>query len=125
MSYDTAPFMPFYGPNAGIKAGGLTASVTITGSNTAAASALLPGNVGTYTGMLQIQIANTTSSWAYCNFSRNTAEIAAATVATGYPVAPGAVVTISVPSEVGAASIILGTAPGTLTAVIFTRGIGV
>ena len=123
MAYNTAPFFPLYGPNAGAGAGGLTASVTITGS-VIAASASLPGNVGVYNGMQQIQIANTTTSWAYVNFARNTTEIAAATTASSYPVAPGAVVIVSVDGEVGAASCILGTSPGTNTAVIFTRGTG-
>ena len=124
MAYNNAPFLPLYGPNAGGGAGGLTASVTITGSNAAAASAALPGGAG-LDGMQQIQIANTTTSWAYVNFSRNINEIPAATVAASYPVAPGAVVVVSVTGEVAAASVILGTAPGTLTAVIFTRGTGI
>jgi hypothetical protein len=39
-------------------------------------------------------------------------------------VAPGVARTITVNSEVAAVSVILGTAPGTNTGVIFTRGTG-
>jgi hypothetical protein len=117
--YDMRPFQPLYAPNAGGGAGSLIASVTISASTTAA-SAALPGNVQT-NDFNQIQIANTTTGWAYINFARSTAEIAAATVAAGYPVAPGGVVVVTVTSEVAATSVILGTSSGS---VIFTRGTG-
>ena len=122
--YDTQAFAPLYAPNAGSVAGGLTASVTITGSNAAAASASLPGKP-MQNGLCQMQIANKTSAWAHVNFGQSTANIPAATVAASYPVAPGAVVIVSVNSEVAAASVILDAAPGSATAVIFTRGAGV
>lgn len=117
--YDVRPFNPLYGPNSGIGAGGLVASVTISASTTAA-SAALPGNAQT-NDFNQIQIANTTSGWAYVNFGRSTTEIAAAATTTGYPVAPGGVVVVTVTSEVAAASVVLGTSSGS---VIFTRGSG-
>lgn len=122
--YDVRPFAPLYGPNTGASPGGLTASVTITGATTAA-SAALPGPA--YNDFCQIQIANTTTAWAYVNFGIATTgslALAAATTAASYPVAPGSVVVVTVSSEVAAASVILGAAPGTLTAVIFTRGAG-
>jgi hypothetical protein len=86
-------------------AGTLLASVTVTSTNASAtASAQLPGPPNS--GVAQIQIANTTTAWAYVNFGVLGA-VTAATVAASYPVAPGSVV-----------------APGTNTAVIFTRGEG-
>lgn len=118
--YDMRPFAPLYGPNAGAGAGSLVASVTISGATTAA-SAALPGNSSGNSDINQIQIANTTAAWAYVNFGRNTTEIPAATVASSYPVAPGAVVVVTVNSEVAAASVILGSGTGS---VIFTRGAG-
>lgn len=118
--YDVRPFAPLYAPNAGGGAGTLIASVTISAVATAATSAVLPGNAQT-NDYNQIQIANTSSVWAYVNFGRNTTEIPAATVAASYPVAPGGVVVITVTSEVAAASVILGSSSGT---VIFTRGAG-
>jgi hypothetical protein len=121
--YDTKPFQPLYGPNAGSAAGSFSASVTVTGAVTAA-SASLPGPASN-SDLNQIQIANTTTAWAYVNVGRNTTEIVAATVAASLPVAPGVCRTITVNSEVAAVSVILGTAPGTNTAVIFTRGTGV
>jgi hypothetical protein len=123
--YDQRPFAPLYGPNAGTAAGSFLASITVTGSNSAAASAALPGSVTGNSDLNQIQIANTTTSWAYVNMGRNTTEIVAATVAASFPVAPGVTRTLTVNSEVAAVSVILGTAPGTNTAVIFTRGTGV
>jgi hypothetical protein len=118
--YDVRPFNPLYAPNSGIAAGGLLTSLTLTGATTAT-SGTLSGNPGTAN---QIQIANTTTAWAYVNFGRNTTEIPAATVAASYPVAPGGVVVVTVNSEVGAASVILGSGGGAATAVIFTRGAG-
>jgi hypothetical protein len=120
--YDTKPFQPLYGPNAGTAAGSFSPSVTVTGAVTAA-SAALPGPASG-SDLNQIQIANTTTAWAYVNVGRNTTEIVAATVAASFPVAPGVSRTITVNSEVAAVSVILGTAPGTNTAVIFTRGTG-
>ena len=114
--YDVRPFAPLYAPNAGGGAGGLLASVTISALSTAPVSAALPGNA-----FNQVQIANTSSVWAYVNFGRNTTEIPAATVAASYPVAPGGVVVVTVTTEVGAVSVILGSSSGS---VIFTRGSG-
>lgn len=122
---DQRPFAPLYGPNSGSGAGSFLASTTVTGSNSAAASGALPGNTTGNSDLNQIQIANTTTSWAYVNVGRNTTEIVAATVAASFPVAPGVSRTITVNSEVAAVSVILGTAPGTNTAVIFTRGVGI
>ncbi len=94
-------------------------SVTVTGTNASATSGTLVG-VGN-----QVQIANTTAAWAYCNFGAAAASVTAATVAASYPVAPGSVVVVTIQPEQQGVSVILGAAPGTLTGVIFTRGEGV
>lgn len=119
--YDVRPFAPLYAPNAGNGAGSLTTSLTLNVLSTGAVSGSIPGNPGTAN---QIQIANTTTAWAYINFSRTTGEIAAATVAAGYPVAPGGVVVVTVPSEVDAVSAILGAVSTGGTTVVITRGAG-
>lgn len=125
---DTQSFAPAYRKATVVSgtatAGTLLASVTVTGSEASAtASAQIPsGNPNDNT---QIQIANTTNQWAYVNFGVLRLTVTAATVANSYPVAPGAVVVVTVNPEVDAASVILGAAPGTNTAVIFTRGAGV
>lgn len=111
-------FEPLYGPSNGTtSAGNLNASVTVSASTTAA-SASLPGAQG---GAAQrnIQIANQTTGWAYVNFG--TANLTAATAAASYPVAPGAVVIVTVNQEVNTASVILSTGTGSVT---FTRGVG-
>jgi hypothetical protein len=118
--YDIRPFAPLYEVNSGSGPGTLIASVTISASGTAA-SAALPGNTGGLNNFNQVQIANTTTAWAYVNFGRSTTEIPAATVAASYPVAPGGVVVVTVTDEVCAASVILGSSTGS---VIFTRGAG-
>jgi hypothetical protein len=115
---DTRSFYPVYGPSVGLTAGTLVSSVTVAASTTHAASALLGPSLS---GFYQMQIANTTTGWAYVNFGVFGA-VAAATVATGYPVAPGAVVVVSVQPEVTGADVILSTGTGS---VIFTRGEGI
>ena len=117
--YDVRPFQPLYGPSAGPNAGNFVSSLTLSASTTAASGAL-PGNIGT-NDFCQIQIANTTTGWAYVNCGRTTQEMSPATVAAGYPVAPGGVVVISVPSEVAVVGVILGSSSGN---VVFTRGVG-
>ena len=105
-----------YQPSAGNSAGGLVASVTVAASTTAS-TGTLPGN-----GYPKnIQISNTTTSWAYVNFGNSTS-LAAATVATGYPVPPGAAYVVTISTEVNTVSVILSTGTGN---VIFTRGEGV
>jgi hypothetical protein len=121
--YDTQSFAPLYSPSAGTGAGSWIASVTITASATAA-SAFLPGSAGVANAAVQIQIANKTTAWAHINMG-NLAGVTAATVAAGYPVAPGGVVVVSVPDEVCQVSVILDAAPGTETGVVFTRGAGI
>jgi len=115
-------FAPMYTPGAGNAVGTLAPSTTITASVAAATNATaFAGTNVNY--QQQLQIANTTTSWAYVNFGQLGA-VVAATVAASYPVAPGAVVIVTVDKEVNAASVILGAAPGTSTGVIFTRGEG-
>jgi hypothetical protein len=118
---DTRSFFPLYGPASGTGTGSLYSSVTVAASATHAASAQL-GVAGS--GFYQMQIANTTTAWAYVQFGAF-GSVASSTVATGYPVAPGAVVVVSVQPEVTGADVILGAAPGTATGVIFTRGEGI
>jgi len=95
------------------------ASTTVAASGTAAASTAFAGGVGS--GFYQLQVANTTSAWAYINLGV-VGSLAAATVATGLPVGPGLTKTISVAPEVNGASVILASSTGN---VIFTRGEGI
>lgn len=120
---DTQAFWPIYKKSNGSTNGSLWPSVSVTATNAAATtSAQLqpPPNQNN-----QIQIANTTNQWAYVNFGVLRLTVVDATVAASYPVAPGAVVVVTVDPEVDVASVILGAAPGAATSVIFTRGQGV
>jgi hypothetical protein len=128
---DTQAFAPFYKrsvqtgtPNTS-QNGTLLPSVTVAASVAAAASTVFPGTDSN--DSIQIQISNTTTAWAYVNFGvlLGGLTVPAATVATGYPVAPGAVVAVTVDKEVNAASVILGAASTGGTTVVFTRGAGV
>jgi hypothetical protein len=119
-------FAPLYTPNQGNAVGTLAPSTTVAAGVAAVASTAFSGNSQAPNYQQQIQIANTTTAWAYINFGVLSASQAVppATVASSYLVAPGAVVVVTVDKEVNAASVILGTAPGTNTAVVFTRGEG-
>jgi len=125
---DTQSFAPVYRRtvvNAGSAntAGTLQTSVTVTASSSSAtASGVIAG--ANPNGNNQIQIANKTTAWAHVNFGVLGA-ITAATVAAGYPVAPGAVVVVTVDPEVDGASVILDAASTGSSNVIFTRGAGV
>lgn len=117
-------FYPMYlrsSETAGVAtAGTLAPSVTVAATAAAVASTIFPGtNNNNY---VQIQIANTSAQWAYVNFGVLALTVPAATVATGYPVAPGSVVVVSVDKEVDAASVILASGTGNVT---FTRGEGI
>jgi hypothetical protein len=124
---ETRALAPLYTPTSlnpltgAVIVGTLQSSVTVTAGIAAVASTLLPG--GQTCSFAQVQIANTTTAWAYVNFGVLGA-VVAATVAASYPVGPGAVVVVSVPAEVSGASVILGAASTGGTAVIFTRGEG-
>lgn len=116
------PFAPCYkktGPGA-TPAGTLLPSVTIAATDAAGNTGKFPGANDNNTNV-QIQIANSSSVWAYVNFGIFGA-VVAATVATGYPVAPGSVAVVTVDPEVTGASVILTT--GGSGNVIFTRGSG-
>lgn len=120
---ETSPFFPMYGPTTGTTQGNLAVSVTVVGTNASAtASTVFPGTLDS-NGYQQLQIANKTTAWAHIELGRFGA-VRVATVASSFPVAPGAVEIISVAPEVSGASVILDVAPGTATAVIFTRGMG-
>jgi hypothetical protein len=101
---------------AGSPAGTLKPSVTAAASTSSVAVTLY------LTSVDQIQIANQTAAWAYVNFGI-AGSVAAATVAASYPVAPGAVVVVTVAPEVTGATVILaaGAAAGSVT---FTCGNG-
>lgn len=117
---ETRAFRPIYTKATASANGTLKSSVTVAASTAAAASGQL--GLTSPNGPCQIQIANTTSAWAYVNFGQFGA-VTAATVAAGYPVAPGAVVVVSVDPEVSGASVILA-AGATAGNVILTPGEG-
>jgi hypothetical protein len=111
-------FEPVY-TNSGLQgapAGTLLASTTVAATTSSQAIAFQNPNTN------QIQVANQTSSWAYVNFGIAGA-VVAATVAASYPVAPGAVVVVTVGTEVSGATVILaaGASGGSVT---FTLGCG-
>lgn len=119
---ETWAFNPLYTNtgNQGTPAGTLVASVTIA-ATTAAASGALPGpNTGP---AKQIEFTNQTAAWAYINLGI-AGSVTAATVASSYPIGPGADKVITVSDEVTGWSVILaaGAAAGSVTA---TRGNGV
>jgi hypothetical protein len=120
---ETWAFKPLYGPSTGIVQGSLLSSTTVAASTSAAASTRFQG--GPSGGSIcQIQIANQTNGWAFVNFGNlDIGAVTAATVASGYPVAPGGVVVVSVGDDVNGASVILasGSTSGNVT---FTRGVG-
>jgi hypothetical protein len=120
-------FEPLYTPNQGNATGTIAPSVSVTALATVVASTAFSGNSQAANYKQQIQIANTTNAWAYVNFGVLSASQAVipATVAASYPVAPGAVVVVTVDKEVNAASVILGAASTGGTTVIFTRGEGI
>ena len=114
---ETRAFAPLYTRSTSSTNGTLLPSVTVAASVTAASSTQIGGTT------TQIEVCNTTSAWAYLNFGVFGA-VTAATVATGYPVAPGSDKVFSVDPEVSGASVILA-AGGVAGNVIFTRGEGV
>jgi hypothetical protein len=119
---ETRAFEPIYIPTGAIAAGGCLESITVTATNASAtASAQFSGNVGG--AKQQIRIANKTTAWAHISFGLFGA-VEAATVADDFPVGPGAVEIFTVAPEVNGVSVILDAAPGTATAVVFTRGEG-
>lgn len=120
--HDSRAFAPLYTPstqNPNV-AGSLQPSTTVAATDAAGASDRFSGTENN--NFTQMQIANLSTSWAYVNFGVFGA-VVAATVAASYPVAPGAVVVVTVHPEVSGASVILGTAAATGN-VIFTRGDG-
>ena len=118
---DTQAFAPFYriANVAASQKGTFVDSVTV--AATAGGANASTGLLGPASGGSQLQIANTTLSWAYVNVGR-LGDLTAATVAASYPVAPGTVVVVTVDQEVSGASVILASGAGN---VIFTRGNGV
>jgi hypothetical protein len=119
---ETRAFFPLYGPVQGAGFGSLLPSTTIAASVAAATNAAAFSGT-TQNQYVQLQIANQTGAWAFLNFGVF-GNVTAATVATGFPVAPGAVIVVSVAPEVTAASVILA-AGATAGNVTITRGEGV
>jgi hypothetical protein len=117
---ETRAFQPLYTPATGTTAGTLSASTTVAASVANAFTTAFAGTLNNQ--VVQIQIANQTTAWAYVNFGVVGA-VAAATIAASYPVAPGAVVVVSVAAEVNGAAVILA-AGATAGSVTFTRGEG-
>lgn len=116
-------FFPLYTPSAQnptAQTGTLAASVTVAATDASQASARFSGT--DKNNYCQIQISNVSTSWAYVNFGVFGA-VAAATVASSYPVPPNAIAVVSVDEEVSGATVILGT-PAATGSVIFTRGEG-
>lgn len=112
------PTGPSGGPGISTPQGTLSASVTLAATAASQPTAIFPGVMTNY--KQQIQIANQGTTWAFVNFGIF-GNIAAATVATSYPVAPGAVVVVTVDKEVTGATVILASGTGNVT---FTRGEG-
>lgn len=132
MSNDVRPFAPLY-RNTQYTQTGLTSavsqqgefapSVTATTNGTTAVPGVLPGQgAASPNNVCQIQMSNTTDKWAFVNFGQ--AGNVRAAAQTDYPVAPGAIQVVTVPSEVSGFSIVLQAAAGSLTGFIFTRGSG-
>lgn len=112
------PTGPSGGPGVATPQGTLQPSVTLAATAASQATAVFPGTQTNY--KQQIQIANQATVWAFVNFGVF-GNIAAATVAASYPVAPGAVVVVTVDKEVTGATVILASGTGNVT---FTRGEG-
>lgn len=118
---DTRPFAPLYTPTVpDVTAGTLRSSAFMGTTDAAANSPKFQG--GDPNNFTQIQIANISTSWAWVNFGVFGA-VTPAAAGVGYPVAPGAVVVVSVHPEVSGASVILQTAAATGN-MAFTRGAG-
>jgi glucose/arabinose dehydrogenase len=113
-----SPTGPSGGTGVATPQGTLQPSVTLAATAASSASAVFPGSIPSY--KQQIQIANQATVWAFVNFGVF-GNIAAATVAASYPVAPGAVVVVTVDKEVSGATVILASGTGNVT---FTRGEG-
>ena len=118
-------FEPLYAPSGPSGGTGVTTpqatllpSVTLAATASNQATAIFPGSVTNY--KQQIQIANQGTTWAFVNFGVF-GNIAAATVASSYPVGPGAVVVVTVDKEVTGATVILASGTANIT---FTRGEG-
>ena len=120
---ETRAFAPLYAPSAGAGLSGSLLPSTTIAASVAAATNAAPFSGTMANQLVQLQIANQTGAWAFINFGI-VGNVTAATVAAGFPVAPGAVVVVSVNSEVTAASVILA-AGATAGSVTFTRGEGI
>lgn len=106
-----APFAPLTIAN------NLANSVTL--AATAAAAPVTLTAPASRIGNNQLMISNTASTWAYVNLG--TAALNAATVANSMPVAPGAMVVVTIDPTVTTASVILASGTGNVT---FTAGEG-
>lgn len=118
---ETRAFAPLYSATIPGGAAGTLQRCAFMGTTDApSASPIFPGTDSN--NFTQIQIANISTSWAWVNFGVFGAVVAAA-AGVGYPVAPGAVVVVTVHPEVTGASVVLQTAAA-LGNMSFTRGGG-
>lgn len=108
----TSPFQP-------------TAKTSALAASGTSASLTLAGNSATYLGMTTIQVYNAATTAAFvifCATSTCTASAGSAGTSTSdYPIAPGAVITMTIPQGMGGAAVVLASGSGT---VYFTPGIG-
>lgn len=124
---DTQAFKPLYirgNVNLGQVGQNLPGVVVNAINAVSVASTVFPGS-SDQNSFTQIQIANKTDVWVHVNFGTllggQTVRDAAL---SDYPVAPGAVVVVSVAPEVNACEVIAHGSPTGVTAVVFTRGNG-
>lgn len=133
MSVDVRPFAPLYNEtqytqtgltSAVSQVGSCVVGITVAASNgVAVASAAFPGTNNNASN--QILITNKTSVWVHVNFGNLQAPnaVRAATL-NDLPVGPAQQISVTVDSEVNAASVFADGAPAASTSVIFTRGSG-
>jgi hypothetical protein len=120
---ETRAFQPLYQSSNQMTSGTLAPSTVILANAATATPNSAPFSGVMINQIIQIQISNTYSVWAFVNFGVSGSVIAA--TLNGYPVAPGAVVVVTVGNEVTGASVILAGTPATGGAgVVFTRGEG-
>ena len=118
---ETRSFEPLYKATVpDVADGALIASAFMGTTDAAGNSPRLPGVDSN--NFRQIQIANISTSWAWVSFGVFGA-VRAAVAGVDYPVAPGAVVVVTVHPEVTGASAVLQTAAATGN-MAFTRGSG-
>jgi hypothetical protein len=100
---------------------GVDPSVTVAATASSTASTIFAGSTQQAQSFTQVRVCNTTAVWAYINFGVLNS-VAAATVASSIPIAPGSVEVFTIDPTSNAATVILASGTGN---VIFTRGEGI